>query len=64
MESAAAEVLHAELRVLETKLGMLGRRNDPASRELRDELNRTRDAILSDLRRIDDPPAPIYDPPE
>jgi hypothetical protein len=60
----AAEYLHRELRVLETKLGMLGRRNDPASRALRDELNRRREATLSNIRRLENPPPPIYDPPK
>jgi hypothetical protein len=64
VESAAAEILHAELRVLETKLSMMGNSNDPVATELRDELSRARDLILADLRFLEKTAAPIYDPQE
>ena len=41
---------------------MLGRRDDPSSRALREELNRRREETLAELRLIEDPPSPIYDP--
>jgi hypothetical protein len=64
VESAAAQVLHAELRVVETKLSMMGNSNDPVARELRDELTQARDLIRSDLRFLEKTAAPIYDPQE
>jgi hypothetical protein len=62
VESAAAEHLHAQVRALETRLAMLGNRNDPTSQSLRDELNRGRDALISRLRRLENPSS-IADPP-